>query len=180
MMVLTWTDAPDGRIAEADFLLSPNHDRRPEGMGICLLVVHAISLPPGEFGGMGVEQLFCNRLDAAEHSYYHGIAELRVSSHFYIRRDGRLIQFVPCDMQAWHAGVSNWEGRERCNGFSIGVELEGCDDQEFELEQYRMLNDLIAVLRQRYPIRAVVGHAEIAPGRKTDPGPCFDWSHLVV
>lgn len=177
-MSLTWTETPDGRIAEAEFLLSPNHDQRPEGAEICLLVIHAISLPPGEFGGAGVEQLFTNRLDSGEHPYYEGIAGLRVSAHFFIHRDGRLIQFVPCDLQAWHAGVSSWEGRERCNGFSIGIELEGCDDREFAPEQYRVLNDLIGALRLRYPIRAIVGHSDIAPGRKTDPGPCFDWCRV--
>lgn len=157
---------------------SPNVDARPDAGDVCLVVVHAISLPPDSFGGAGVEQLFTNRLDATEHPYYAEIAGLRVSAHFFIRRDGELIQFVSTEDRAWHAGVSSWGGRERCNDFSVGVELEGCDSLPFEPVQYERLIELIRALRERYPIRAVVGHSDIAPGRKTDPGPYFDWGVL--
>lgn len=157
---------------------SPNFEPRPEGMPIELLVIHNISLPPDQFGGPGVEQLFTNVLDPAEHPYYAQIAGVKVSAHFFIRRDGSLIQFVSCLDRAWHAGASLWQGRERCNDFSIGVELEGCDTQPFEDAQYATLNRLSAALHSAYPLRGVVGHSDIAPGRKTDPGPCFDWSRL--
>lgn len=159
---------------------SPNSDERPEGAVVNLIVIHAISLPPGKFGGDAIERLFMNRLDPAEHPYYRDIHAdtLRVSAHFLIRRDGSVIQFVPCDRRAWHAGQSNWQGRERCNDFSVGIELEGCDDLAFEDAQYEALAYMIRVLRQRYPDAAVAGHADIAPHRKTDPGPCFDWSRI--
>jgi len=144
-----------------------------------LLVLHAISLPPGEFGGPGVEALFTNRLDPAEHPYFAQIAALRVSAHFFIRRDGELLQFVSCDRRAWHAGVSNWRGRERCNDFSLGVELEGSDEHRFTEAQYRALNTLIADLKTAYPsLVDIAGHSDIAPGRKTDPGPGFDWGQV--
>jgi N-acetyl-anhydromuramoyl-L-alanine amidase len=159
-------------------LASPNHDERPPGETIRLIVVHAISLPPAQFGGPGVEQLFTNTLDPAEHPYYATIAHLRVSTHFFIRRDGEVIQFVDPAKRAWHAGVSSWRGRERCNDFSIGIELEGCDTQPFEAVQYERLAALIQELVGRYPVEAVVGHSDIAPGRKTDPGPCFEWRRL--
>lgn len=155
-----------------------NHDARPPGEAVRLIVIHAISLPPDEFGGPGVEQLFTNALDAGAHPYYAAIAHLRVSAHYFIRRDGETVCFVDPDRRAWHAGVSCWNGRERCNDFSIGIELEGCDTQPFAPVQYERLAALIAGLRQRYPIEAVVGHSDIAPGRKTDPGPFFDWKHL--
>lgn len=157
---------------------SPNFDARPPGELPSLLVVHAISLPPGEFGSDDVIDLFLNRLDPQRHPYFAGIHELRVSAHFLIRRDGELIQFVSCDERAWHAGVSSWRGRERCNDYSIGVELEGCDDQPFEPAQYERLVELLARLHRRYPLTDVVGHSDIAPGRKTDPGPCFNWQLL--
>lgn len=158
---------------------SPNCDERPAQAGMDLLVIHNISLPPGEFGGPGVEQLFTNRLDPGAHPYYAGIHMLRVSAHFFIRRDGELIQFVPCRQRAWHAGVSQWRERERCNDFSIGVELEGSDDEPFCDAQYASLNRLITALRAAYPdLREVVGHSDIAPGRKTDPGPYFDWERV--
>ena len=179
MSRLTWSVAADGRIDQARFIASPNQDARPEGMAVCLVVIHAISLPPGEFGGDGIERLFTNRLDPAAHPYYREIEGLRVSSHFLICRDGELVQYVPCDQRAWHAGASNWNGRERCNDFSVGIELEGCDEQVFEAAQYAMLNRLLAALRERYAIEAVTGHADIAPGRKTDPGPNFDWSRIA-
>lgn len=155
---------------------SPNCDARPDGERITLIVIHAISLPPEQFGGPGVIELFTNQLDPAAHPYYATIDTLRVSAHFFIRRDGELIQFVATAARAWHAGVSNWRGRERCNDFSIGIELEGCDTIAFAAAQYRTLAALLKRLRRRYPGAEVVGHADIAPGRKTDPGPCFDWS----
>lgn len=159
---------------------SPNCDERPVDEAITLIVLHNISLPPGEFGGDGVIELFTNRLDPREHPYYETIKDLRVSAHFLVRRDGELIQFVPCGLRAWHAGVSSWGGRERCNDFSIGIELEGSDETPFTDAQYQALNDLLAALRVAYPIAAVVGHSDIAPGRKTDPGPCFDWGRVAL
>ena len=167
-----------GLLAEADFIASPNCDERPPGAEITLAVVHAISLPPGEFGGNGVERFFTNRLDPTEHPYYATIQALRVSAHFYVRRDGHVVQFVPCAKRAWHAGVSSWLGRECCNDFSVGIELEGCDELPFEVAQYQALAYLVDALARRYPLRDVAGHADVAPGRKTDPGPCFDWPML--
>ncbi len=155
---------------------SPNCDPRPDGCVPWLVVVHAISLPPDCFGGPGVEQLFTNSLNPAEHPYYAEIAGLKVSAHFFIRRDGELVQFVSANERAWHAGASCWRGQERCNDFSIGIELEGCDTLAFEAVQYGKLAALVEALRARYPVREVVGHSDIAPGRKTDPGPCFDWA----
>jgi len=157
---------------------SPNCDVRPPGEIMTLVVVHNISLPPGEFGGPGVEALFTNQLDPAAHPYFEKIKDLRVSAHFFIRRDGHLMQFVPCALRAWHAGVSSWQGRERCNDYSIGIELEGTDEAPFTESQYVRLNQLLSELRRAYPIAAVAGHSDIAPGRKTDPGPCFDWSRV--
>lgn len=167
-----------GVLATAEFIASPNCDERPPGEEVCLIVVHAISLPPGEFGGDGVARLFTNSLDPTLHAYYATIQALRVSAHFFIRRDGSIVQFVPCAKRAWHAGVSTWQGRTRCNDFSIGIELEGCDDLPFAPAQYRQLAYLAGVLRQCYPVRDIVGHADIAPGRKSDPGPHFDWALL--
>jgi len=168
----------DGRVAQAAFLPSPNRDERPDPRDIRLVVVHGISLPPGEFGGSGILELFTNRLDPSAHPYYATIADLRVSSHFLVRRDGALLQFVACRERAWHAGASCWHGRDRCNDFSIGIELEGTDDLAYEDAQYETLGELVDALCVRYPIEDVVGHSEIAPGRKTDPGPAFDWSRL--
>lgn len=173
---LTIDDA--GWAATARRVASPNFDARPEGASVSLAVIHAISLPPGVFGGDSVEHLFLNSLDVEAHPYFSLIRDLRVSAHFFIRRDGELVQFVSCAQRAWHAGVSRWNGRERCNDFSIGIELEGCDEQSFSDAQYRCLGSLLEALRQRYPIEAVVGHADIAPGRKTDPGPCFEWHRV--
>ena len=164
-----------GLLHGARFIASPNCDERPEGSTIELLVIHNISLPPGEFGGPGIVELFTNRLDPGAHPYYHEIAGRKVSAHFLIRRDGELIQFVPCGRRAWHAGESNWRGRSRCNDFSIGIELEGTDAVPFENAQYERLAELARALARTYPGVASVGHADIAPGRKTDPGPCFDW-----
>jgi len=176
--VLADTIDKDGWLTGARRVLSPNCDERPTVTPISLIVVHAISLPPGQFGGRGIEQLFTNSLDPEEHPYYREIRALRVSSHFLVRRDGEVIQFSACSSRAWHAGVSTWQGRERCNDFSIGIELEGCDEQDFEAEQYDVLAKLIAILRRSYPITDIVGHADIAPGRKTDPGPHFEWQRL--
>lgn len=147
-------------------------------MPVDLIVIHAISLPPGEFGGDAIERLFTNTLDPALHPYYRQIHRLRVSAHFLIRRDGAMVQFVSCERRAWHAGVSSWRERERCNDFSVGIELEGCDTLPFEAAQYERLATLIVAVEQRYPISHIVGHADIAPGRKTDPGPHFDWPRL--
>jgi N-acetyl-anhydromuramoyl-L-alanine amidase len=158
------------------YIESPNQDERPDGEEPTLLVVHSISLPPGEFGGPGVEALFLNRLDRDAHPYYAGIADLRVSAHFVVRRDGETTQYVSCAKRAWHAGVSSWNGRARCNDFSIGIELEGCDDTPFEAAQYDALAALTRALRDAYPILGIAGHSDVAPGRKTDPGPLFDWS----
>jgi AmpD protein len=164
-----------GNARSALQVASPNCDERPAGASIELLVVHGISLPPGEFGGPGIVELFTNRLDPASHPYYAQIASLKVSSHFLIRRDGALLQFVPCAKRAWHAGESSWRGRGRCNDFSVGVELEGTDDQPYEAAQYVTLARLTRALARRYGIEDVVGHSDLAPGRKTDPGPAFDW-----
>jgi AmpD protein len=168
----------DGVLPGALFVASPNMDERPPDAEVRLLVIHAISLPPGEFGGDGIERLFTNRLDPDAHPYYREIHTLRVSAHFLIRRDGQLVQFVSCAKRAWHAGRSSWQQQERCNDFSLGIELEGCDDLPFEDLQYRSLAALIEVLRRTYRFDDIVGHAEIAPGRKTDPGPYFDWQRL--
>ena len=150
MPALQWIAPLDdnGRTLAAQQIESPNHDARPEGASIDLVVIHAISLPPDQFGGRGVEQLFTNQLNPAEHPYYASIAQLRVSAHFFIRRDGSLMQFVPVTQRAWHAGVSSWQGRERCNDFSIGIELEGSDTQPFRAEQYDSLSRLLARIRQ--------------------------------
>lgn len=168
----------DALLPGACFIPSPNFDERPPGETVSLIVIHAISLPPGEFGGDAIAQLFTNCLDPGEHPYYAGIHSLRVSAHFLIRRDGALVQFVPCDKRAWHAGASNWRGRPGCNDFSIGIELEGCDDQPFDEAQYRTLGTVLDALGRSYPDAEVVGHSDIAPGRKTDPGPCFEWSRI--
>ena len=173
-----------GRLDEAGVLEgavqipSPNCDERPENADITLLVVHNISLPPGEFGGDAIVRLFTNTLDFSAHPYYETLRGLEVSAHFLIRRDAQVIQLVPCARRAWHAGASSWRGRERCNDFSVGVELEGADDREYAGWQYGRLASLLRSLRRRYPIVDVVGHADIAPGRKTDPGAAFDWGSL--
>lgn len=169
----------EGYAQPVRYIASPNCDARPTDTAIELLVVHAISLPPGEFGGPWIEALFTNRLDPAAHPYFAGIADLRVSAHFLIRRDGELLQFVSCGQRAWHAGASTWRGRSRCNDFSIGVELEGCDDAAFCDAQYEALAGLVAAVRAAYPVSGIAGHEDIAPGRKTDPGPCFQWARLA-
>ena len=157
---------------------SPHFGPRPAGLAVSLVVVHSISLPPGEYGGDDVERLFTNRLDPDAHPYYAGLRGLRVSTHFFVRRDGRTLQFVSCDERAWHAGVSAWRGRENCNDWSIGIELEGLEGGDFEPAQYRQLAVLLRALAGRYPIAEAVGHEHVAPGRKADPGPGFDWAGL--
>lgn len=165
----------EGMLEGVRYIPSPNCDERPVGYSVELLVIHSISLPPREFGGAGVIDFFTNRLDFEAHPYYRTIKELQVSAHFLICRDGEIIQFVPCAKRAWHAGVSEWCGRACCNDFSIGVELEGSDFEPYTDAQYAALADLTSALRAAYPIIDAVGHSDIAPGRKTDPGPCFDW-----
>ncbi len=160
-------------------IASPNHDARPARTPITLLVIHSISLPPNEFGGPGIGQLFTNTLDCTTHPYYEQLAGIKVSSHFLVRRDGGIIQFVACRCRAWHAGVSEWQGRNRCNDFSIGIELEGSDFVAFDEPQYLALARLTRHLKRRYPIRSIVGHCDIAPLRKTDPGPFFDWNRYL-
>lgn len=177
---MAWRLDAAGLLAGATYIASPNFDDRPDDAVIELLVIHNISLPPGQFGGPGIIDLFTNRLDPNAHPYYRRIADAKVSSHFLIRRDGELIQFVPCSRRAWHAGQAEWRGRGRCNDFSIGVELEGADDQPFADSQYAMLAKLTGALLSEYPIQDCVGHSDIAtpPGRKTDPGPHFDWARF--
>ncbi len=154
---------------------SPNCDERPAGCEISLLVIHNICLPPEEFSGDGVVEFFTNRLDPQAHPYYQTVCGLKVSAHFFIRRNGETIQFVPCEKRAWHAGESSWQGKTRCNDFSIGIELEGSDTAPFTDVQYEALVALTRALRKTYPITDIAGHSDIAPGRKTDPGPYFDW-----
>ncbi len=162
----------------AQALASPNYGLRPEGAQIDLVVLHSISLPPGEYGTGAVQQLFTNQLDWDAHPYYQGIRGLQVSAHFFITRKGRIWQFVDCDQRAWHAGASCWRGRGNCNDDSIGIELEGLEGLTFESAQYAALAQLCADLAAHYPIRHVAGHEHIAPGRKLDPGPGFDWPRL--
>ena len=164
-----------GLLQGACYIPSPNADSRPGDCAVNLIVIHNISLPPDQFGGPGVIALFTNQLDPSQHPYYETIKDLCVSSHFFIRRDGELIQFVPCTQRAWHAGASSWNGRAGCNDFSIGIELEGSDTTPFTDAQYEQLARLTAALKAAFPIEAIQGHADIAPGRKTDPGPYFDW-----
>lgn len=169
-----------GLVEGVQYIASPNCDAR-EGDEISLAVIHNISLPPNEFGGPGIQKLFTNCLDPKEHPYYQEVHQLRVSSHILIRRDGSVIQFVPFHKRAWHAGASSFDGREKCNEYSIGIELEGCDTQAFELAQYESLAELLNALFIAYPhinAERVTGHSHIAPGRKTDPGPFFDWQAL--
>ena len=170
-----------GWINEARQLHSPNCDQRPEGAGPELIVIHGISLPPGEYGGSGIDQLFSNTLNPDEHPYYREIAGLEVSSHLLIRRDGELVQYVDLFDRAWHAGASCHDGRECCNDFSIGIELEGTDEEPYTENQYAVLAEVISMLRKAIPTletAPLVGHSDIAPGRKTDPGPAFIWEDL--
>ncbi len=170
-----------GLLEQADVQLSPHHDDRPAGTAIDMIVIHGISLPPGQFGGKAVEAFFAGTLDQTEHPYFATINHLRVSSHLFIRRTGEIIQFVPFHKRAWHAGESFYQGKSHCNDFSVGIELEGTDEVPYEQAQYQQLCAAIASLRQAYPAISgdrIVGHSDIAPGRKTDPGPVFDWDYL--
>lgn len=174
-------DTASGRLHEARQVESPNRDNRPEDCSIDLVVIHGISLPPGEFGSDDIERLFTNTLDPNVHPFFVEIKDLRVSSHLLIRRDGELVQFVPFHERAWHAGESCFEGREKCNDFSIGIELEGTDEQPYETAQIKRLAEVIRALCEAYPGLTpdrVVGHSDVSPGRKTDPGPYFDWDGL--
>lgn len=174
-------DPATGWLTGVRRLSSPNHDARPLGCQPELIVIHGISLPPGRYGGPWIDRFFTNMLPAEADPYFATIQDLRVSSHVLIARDGALTQYVPFGMRAWHAGASNWCGREACNDFSIGIELEGTDDQPYDDRQYPVLAALIAALQRAYPALAsgaILGHSDIAPGRKTDPGPAFDWRRL--
>lgn len=171
-------DRRDGWLPGARLCPSPNHGARPDQAHVDLIVIHSISLPPGEYGGPEVEQLFCNTLDWKAHPYFEQIRGAEVSAHFFIRRDGELIQFVDVDARAWHAGVSHWQGRDHRNDDSIGIELEGLEGDTFESAQYRTLVRLCTELARRYPVAQIAGHEHIAPQRKQDPGPGFDWTRL--
>lgn len=171
-------DTATGRLSTARQVPSPNCDDRPAGTTPDLIVVHGISLPPGEFGGPWIDRLFTNNLPPQQHPYFAAVAPLKVSSHLLIRRDGAVVQYVPLHRRAWHAGVSHYRGRERCNDFSIGIELEGTDDGAYEPAQYRALSETVVALCRAYPTLSrehIAGHSDIAPGRKTDPGVGFDW-----
>jgi len=170
-----------GWLQTVDVVRSPNFDARPENTKIRLIVVHGISLPPGEFGGGYIQDFFCNQLDEKDHDYFYEISDMHVSAHCLIERSGNITQFVSFLDRAWHAGVSNWCGEDACNNFSIGIELEGIDDLAYDVAQYLRLGELIRCLKLHYPdiaSDAVCGHSDIAPGRKTDPGPAFDWQRL--
>jgi AmpD protein len=172
------SDWRSGWLRRARTVPSPNFGPRPEGAVVDLVVLHSISLPPGQFAGDGIERLFTNRLDWAAHPYYETIRGLVVSAHFVIRRDGELLQFVSCDDRAWHAGRSSWGGREACNDFSIGIELEGLEGDAFDDRQYPVLAALVDSAAKHYPIVDIAGHEHVAPGRKNDPGAGFDWTRL--
>ena len=174
-------DIQQGLISDIDYRCSANQDERPDSSDITGIVLHNISLPPGEYGGGWINDLFLNQLDPTAHPYFASIADLQVSSRLLIRRDGETIQYVPFHQRAWHAGASCWDGRERCNDFTIGIELEGCDEQYFEQIQYDRLAQLILLLCEHYPklnTQQIKGHSDISPGRKTDPGSYFDWDKL--
>ncbi|WP_107850775.1 1,6-anhydro-N-acetylmuramyl-L-alanine amidase AmpD [Oceanimonas marisflavi] len=170
----------EGWLSPARHCESPHQDDRPDA-DISLLVVHCISLPPGRFGGPYIDDLFMGRLDSSAHPYFEGIYQLRVSAHCLIRRDGELVQYVPFHRRAWHAGLSCFEGRDKCNDFSVGIELEGTDTGDYTPAQYRVLAEVTRALMQAYPAitpSRITGHSDIAPGRKTDPGPGFDWTRF--
>lgn len=176
-------DVGAGLIRDTRYVPSPNQDRRPPGCALDLVVVHGISLPPGQYGTAWVEALFTNQLPADAHPYFRAIAALRVSAHLYLRRDGSLIQFAPFHARAWHAGVSSYGYRLACNDYSVGIELEGCDEEPYADGQYERLAAVLMALGEAYPSLSrapVVGHSDIAPGRKTDPGPYFDWGRLTA
>ena len=175
-----WT-IQDGLLQEAEYIPSPNADARPDPNDISLLVLHGISLPPGEFGGGHIKAFFSNKLQSEQHPYFKTIHTLKVSAHLLIERSGVVIQFVPFHHRAWHAGLSFYKGRSRCNDFAVGIELESTDDSGCTVEQYSALEGLIPVLLDHYPNikrEAIVGHSDIAPNRKTDPGSGFDWQQL--
>lgn len=175
-------DPHSGLVAGAGWCFSPNQDERPDDVTIDVLVIHAISLPPETFGGPHIKQFFTNCLNPDEDPFFREISEMRVSAHFLIERSGSLMQFVSTWKRAWHAGISSFRGRERVNDFSVGIELEGCDSQPFTTSQYETLVNLTRCLMRAYPAvtaENIVGHSEIAPGRKTDPGPCFNWSKYL-
>lgn len=169
----------DGWYGFARRLESPNFGKRPADARIDLVVIHSISLPPGQYGGDEVQQLFTNTLDWAAHPYFDTIRGMEVSAHFYIRRNGDLWQFVSCDDRAWHAGKSSFQGRDNCNDYSVGIELEGLEGDTFELAQYDTLISVCAALQQNYPVAHLAGHEHIAAGRKADPGAGFDWPKLL-
>ncbi|HQR23304.1 MAG TPA: 1,6-anhydro-N-acetylmuramyl-L-alanine amidase AmpD [Steroidobacteraceae bacterium] len=174
-------DAGTGWLSGARRVPSPNCDDRPEGVAVDLIVVHGISLPPGEFGGPWIDALFTNSLPPDAHPYFDQVAGLRVSAHALVRRDGEVVQYVPFQRRAWHAGASSWQGRERCNDYSVGIELEGTDASAYEPAQYEVLARLVALLCRAYKglsTERVVGHSDVAPGRKSDPGIAFDWPLL--
>ncbi len=173
----------DHQIDTARQQSSPNHDRRPDPADISLLVIHCISLPPEQFGDDYIDHLFCNCLNPDLHPYFQNIYQFKVSAHLLIRRDGSLVQYVPFDQRAWHAGVSNYQGRERCNDFAIGIELEGSINQAYTEQQYQQLTTVTKLLLASYPTLTkhnITGHSDIAPGRKTDPGPYFDWQKYLA
>lgn len=175
-------DVETGRLEGVRFMASPNCDDRPQDCPLELIVIHNISLPPGEFEGHAIEQLFTNRLEPSADPYFAEIAHLKVSAHVLIRRDGTITQFVPFHLRAWHAGESSYGGRTRCNDFSIGIELEGTDEIPYEPRQYETLTELVHALVQAYPslsVERITGHQHIATGRKTDPGPAFDWAYFL-
>lgn len=169
----------DGWVPAARRVPSPNFDARPDGMPVDLVVLHNISLPPGQFGSGDIEAFFQNRLDPDKHPFFATIHQVQVSAHFLVTRCGELVQFVPCTQRAWHAGQSEFFGRARCNDFSIGIEIEGTDDVPFTAAQYNTTAALVRALRAVYPVQAIAGHSDIAPGRKTDPGPHFDWDRFA-
>jgi AmpD protein len=178
---MTAVDPVTGLLLGTRQVLSPHFDARPTGQAPELIIIHGISLPPGEYGGPWIDRLFCGNLSAVAHPFFASIEGLRVSAHALVRRDGGLSQYVPFHARAWHAGVSEWQGRSACNDFSIGIELEGADTEPYELAQYRALAALIAALLRAYPSLSadrLVGHSDVAPGRKTDPGLSFDWTRL--
>jgi AmpD protein len=174
-------DTQSGLLEQARYVASPNHDERPPGCAPELIIVHGISLPPDHYGGPWIDRLFMNALPSDAHPYFATVAHLKVSSHVLVRRDGELVQYVPFHLRAWHAGASNYCGRERCNDFSIGVELEGSDEVPYEPIQYRQLTEIIVALCKAYPSlspECIAGHSQVAPGRKSDPGQAFDWTRL--
>lgn len=176
-------DSTTGLLDAARQCPSPNRDARPDARDIALVLIHGISLPPGEFGGAAIDRLFTNTLDPEEHPYFAEIAYLRVSAHLLIRRDGEIVQYVPFHERAWHAGRSSWLGRAQCNDFAVGIELEGADDVPYADIQYRCLAQVVGALATAYPdvtTTRLAGHCDVAPGRKTDPGPAFDWNRLAA